>query len=141
MKRWLWWFLVGVLAGCATPPSPDPWQDIEVPTERAEPPLGLPEFPSPVSVTEETVSFDLEGANAISAYIAVAEGNTDIAREHAGQIDDDRVALNALVDAGKAQRKVADLRQEILEEERRHWFWEKTSYWAGFLIIGIAVAL
>lgn len=101
----------------------------------------LPEFPSPVSMNEETVTFDLDGANAISAYIVTAEANTGIGNEHAEQIDADRVAIKALVDAGKAQRKVADLRKEILEEERRHWFWEKISYWAGFLIVGMSVAL
>ena len=92
-------------------------------------------------MTADTVTFDLEGANAVSAYIVVAEANTDIAYQHSEQINELRTATKALVDAGKAQRKVADLRKEILEEERRHWFWEKTGYWAGFLIIGLAVAL
>ncbi len=89
----------------------------------------------------DSVTFDLDGANAISAYIVTSEANTGIAYEHSEQIDDLRVATKALVDAGKAQRRVADLRKEILEEERRHWFWEKTGYWAGFLIIGLGLAL
>ena len=110
--------VLGCLAGCATSPSPDPWADIEVQEPGAIKPLSLPEFPSPVSMTEDTVTFDLDGANAVSAYIVVAEGNTDIGAAHAMQIDDLRIAAKALVEAGKAQRKVADLRQEILEEER-----------------------
>ena len=141
MKKCLQLLVVGILAGCATAPTPDPWQGIEVPTERAERPLSLPEFPSPVSMTADTVTFDLDAANTITAYIVTAGANTDIGNEHADQIDADRVAIKALVDAGKAQRKVADLRKEILEEERKHWFWEKISYWAGFLIIGLGVAL
>ncbi len=141
MKTWPLWFLAGILAGCASSPTPDPWQDIEVQPPGAIKPLSLPEFPSPASMTEDTVMFDLTGANAISAYIVVAEANTDIAYEHAEQIDDLRVASKALVDAGKAQRKVADLRLEILEEERRHWFWEKLSYIGGFLLIAVAVVI
>jgi len=133
--------VVGILAGCATPPSPDPWTDIQVPTARAEKPLSLPEFPSPASMTTDTVTFDIEGANAVSAYIVVAEANTDIAYQHSEQIDDLRAASRYLVDAGKAQRKVADLRLEILEEERRHWMFEKAAYIGGFLLIGLAVAL
>ena len=133
--------VLGCLAGCATSPSPDPWADIEVQEPGAIKPLSLPEFPSPVSMTEDTVTFDLDGANAVSAYIVVAEGNTDIGAAHAMQIDDLRIAAKALVEAGKAQRKVADLRQEILEEERRHWMFEKAAYLTGFLLIGLAVAL
>ena len=133
--------MAGILAGCATPPTANPWEGIEVQEPGAEMPLELPEFPSPASVGMDTVTFDIDGANAISAYIVTAEANTGIAEEHAGQIDDLRVASQSLVDAGKAQRVVADLRLEILEEERRHWFWEKTGYWAGFLIIGLAVVL
>jgi len=114
--------VAGILGGCATPPTPDPWQDIEVPTERAERPLRLPQFPDPVNLTNDSVTFDLDGANAISGYIIIAEANTDLVREHSEQIDDLRSASKYLVEAGKAQRRVADLRLEILEEERRHWF-------------------
>ena len=141
MKIWAVLFLGGILAGCATAPTANPWEGIEVQEPGAEMPLALPEFPSPASVGMDTVTFDIDGANAISAYIVTAEANTGIAEEHAGQIDDLRVASQSLIDAGKAQRTVADLRLEILEEERRHWFWERISYWAGFLIIGVGLAL
>ena len=130
-----------MLSGCATAPTPDPWQGIEVPTARAERPLSLPEFPSPVSIAADTVTFDLEGANAVTAYIVIAEANTDIAYEHSEQIDDLRTSTKYLVEAGKAQRKVADLRLEILEEERRHWMFEKAAYLGGYLLIALGFAL
>ena len=133
--------MVGILVGCAATPTPDPWQGIEVETRPTTTPLVLPVWPLPVEFTEDKAVFDLEGVRALEAYRVAAGGNTEIAAAHADQIDDLRTATKALVDAGKAQRKVADLRLEILEEERRHWMFEKISYWAGFLIIGLGVAL
>lgn len=133
--------MAGALLGCAATPTPDPWEGIEIDRTPAVTPERLNDFPLPTEFTEDSVTFDLAGAQELEAYRVAAEANTVIATEHAGQIDDLKEAAEHLVAAGQAQRKVADLRKEILEEERKHWFWEKTAYWAGFLIIGLAVAL
>ncbi len=70
MKIWVQLCLVGILAGCATSPKPDPWQNIEVPPPGAEKPLSLPQFPEPVSMNEDTVSFDLDGARPTVTVLA-----------------------------------------------------------------------
>jgi len=129
---------VVVLSGCATQVPENPWNDIQVPTEATTRPLELPEWPIPANIVEEGAVFDLDGVRALDAYKTTGEANTAIAEAHAGQIDELRTAAKYLVDAGKAQRRVAELRLEILEEERRHWFWERISYWVGLVVIGAA---
>lgn len=85
------------------------------------------------------MTFDLSGARALEAYRVVGEGNTELAEEHAAQIDDLKTAAAALVETGQAQRRVADLRLEILQEERRHHFIEKISLYA-LALLGLGVA-
>jgi len=86
------------------------------------------------------VTFDLSGARALEAYRVAGAGNTELAEEHAAQIDDLKDAAATLVETGQAQRRVADLRQEILLEERRHHAIEKISLWAGVLLVVIGSA-
>ncbi len=134
--------LIFVLSGCAgTPPASDPWAEIEVPTESAERPLELPQWPLPTSFTDSSATFGLEAVRALEAHRVVADANTAIATAHAGQIDELRAAAGYLVEAGAAQRRVADLRLEILQEERRSWLWQKMGYLTGYLLIAVAIAL
>ncbi len=133
--------VVVFLSGCAVAPPENPWNDIEVPTESAERPLELPQWPLPTSFTDTEATFDLEAVRALEAHRVVADANTAIATAHAGQIDELRSAAGYLVEAGAAQRRVADLRLEILEEERRSWLWQKMGYLTGYLLIAAAIAL
>ena len=127
------------LSGCATTPTPDPWATVEVDESPAQQPVRLPEWPQEASSTEDEVTFDLSGARALAAYRIAGEGNTELAEEHAAQIDDLRRAAATLVETGQAQRRVADLRLEILEEERRHHFIEKISLYA-LALLGLGAA-
>ncbi len=138
---WRHWFLAGVVlvsASCATTQS-NPWETVEVDQAPAERPLPLPVFPVPVSFTAESVTFDLAGAQELEAFRVAALANTEVANEHASQVDSYREAVGHLVDAGKAQRRIADMRQEMLEDERRHHVWTSIGYWVA--IIGLAAAL
>ena len=138
MKTWLTLLAVGAslsLSGCASAPTPDPWGEVNVPAEPATIPVVLPEWPQPVDFTEQTVTFDLAGANVLEVWRVAALGNTEIAAAHADQIDDLRDAARSLVEAGKAQRKVAELRREILEEERRAHTYEKVGLWALVVLV------
>ena len=131
MPQWLISLVVGVsLSGCATTPTPDPWANVEVDQTEAQQPVRLPEWPQETSETEDEVTFDLSGARALADYRIIGEGNTELAEEHAAQIDDLKDAVLSLVEGGRAQRRIADLRLEILEEERRHHFIEKMGLYA-----------
>jgi hypothetical protein len=138
MKAWLILLTVGAslsLISCASAPSPNPWGSVEIPGEPATQPTALPDWPQPIDFTEGTVTFDLEGAGRLESWRVIALGNTEIAAAHADQVDDLRDAAGSLVEAGKAQRTVADLRLEILEEERRAHTVEKIGLWAMVVLV------
>jgi hypothetical protein len=128
-----------LVSGCSVN-QPDPWQSLTTDRQPAEQPLPLGSFPFPDKVHDDRIVYRESGIKALEIYREAAEANTAIAKEHANQVDQYAVAVDHLVDAGKGQKRVADLRQEILEEERRHWFWERTSYWVAILVLGVAAA-
>jgi len=64
--------------------------------------------------------------------------NYDIASEHIVQIESMRDATQDLVEAGQHQRRIAEMKQEMLDDERRHHFWQSLGYW---VLIAGAVAL
>jgi len=144
MRAWLILLTAGAslaLSACASTPAPDPWGDVEVPGEPATQPTALPDWPQPVGFTEDSVTFDLEGARRLETWRVIGSGNTEIAAAHADQVDDLRDAARSLVEAGQAQRTVAEMRREILEEERRAHAIEKIGYWSAMLLLLVGVAV
>ncbi len=129
------------LISCASTPSPDPWATIEPENEPVAEPVALVDWPSPVSETDTTVTFDLAGAIALRDFQIVSEGNYEIGSELSAQVTALKTERDALVAAGKGQRAISDLRLEILEEERRSHMIEKVGYWIamGLLLVGVAV--
>jgi hypothetical protein len=84
--------------------------------------------------------YTLEQIRVLDAYKTASEANYGIAEQHAAQIEALQDALEALVEAGVAQRVVADMRQQMLEEERRHNTYEKVGLYAIILALGVAAA-
>jgi len=130
--------LIAGLSSCASQ-APNPWESIDVPRGTITQPIELGKFPQPSQSNSKRAVYGIEGVNALEVYRLAAEGNTVVAAAHAEQIEALRKGIEGLVEAGKAQRRIADIRQEILEEERRHWMFEKVGYW--FAIIGLGLAL
>jgi len=93
----------------------------------------------PQEVVDDTLVYTNDGANDLEAYRACSEANEAIAREHALQIGQLKTSRAHLVEAGQAQRNIADMRQEMLEDERRHNFFMTMGYW--LVIIGLGSAL
>ena len=137
MKTWRVLCLVGVLAGCATEPY-DYWSDIEVSQEQLAEPINLPQFPEPIGHTETEVCFDLQGARNLTDYKTSSEANEIIALEHTQALQACKNAGEALVRAGRAQHELTEIYRRILHEERKHWMYERTGYWALILGIGLA---
>ena len=130
--------IIGVLSVCASQ-APNPWESIEVPTGEITQPIDLGKFPLPSQSDPRGIWYDIEGTNSLETYRLKAEGNTAIALAHAEQIEALRKGVDGLVEAGKAQRRIADMKQEMLESERRHNFYTSIGYWA--VIIGMGFAL
>ncbi len=138
MNRLLILLIIGSISGCATSPPESPWEGLTVDTRPAVASLDCGPFPLPTRATAVEIVYDEAGVNALEVYRVCSEANQDNVDEHAAQIMQLKVARNALVDAGKAQRNIADMRAEMLEDERRHHFLQSVGYFV--LIIG-AIAL
>lgn len=119
------------LVGCATPQI-NPWDSVEVPSEAIETPLPCDELPAPIAL-------DDIGKGRIEAMRECAMANYDIASEHIIQIEEMREAAINLIDAGQHQRRIAEMKQEMLEDERKRNFFEKIGLYA--VIIGLGLAL
>lgn len=126
------------LSGCAASPPDNPWGDLTTETDPATTSIDCGGFPMPAEVIGDSLIYERPGANALESYRVCSEANQVIAAENAAQVNELKVARAALVDAGSAQRNIAEMRQEMLQDERRHHFWQSLGYWV--LIIG-AVAL
>lgn len=137
MKRWLILLTVGALASCAANP-PNPWQSVETCEGAAQQPLDLVRFPVPHVTGEDTATYTLGQIQQLDAFKTASEANTSIARQHAATIDQQCRAIDGLVRAGQAQRTVADMRAEMLQEERQARMFERFGYWAIIAALGVA---
>ena len=138
MSRTYTLFLILTINGCATSPAPNPWDGIEASEYTAEQPLTLAEWPEPTSFGDDVVTFDLAGAKALTEFKIAAETNTDLATEHALEIDQLNMAVTNLAQAGAAQYKLTEMSNQILAEERQRHFYEKITYWVLLLLFGAA---
>lgn len=123
-------FWLAGLSGCATAPTANPWDGLTVEIEAATTPLDCGKFPLPDEVDGNVLVYSNNGANALEDYRKCSEANQGIATEHAAQIDQLKIARKGLVEAGQSQRRIADMKQEMLEDERQHHFWQSLGYWA-----------
>jgi len=103
-----------------------------VPTEAIEAPLPCSELPEPKS-------FDDIGKGRIQAMRDCADANYDIASEHVIQIEHMRDSVQNLTDAGQAQYNIAQMKQEMLDDERKHNFYTSIAYWVVIIALGAAL--
>ncbi len=138
MKKLVLFLILGALASCASEP-PQRWQGLTTETEPSARPLDCGSFPFPSDFNDEQVVYDQSGVNELEAYRLCSEANETIANENANTVDQLKVARKGLVEAGQAQENIANMRQEMLEDERRHNFFEKIGLYV--VIIGLGASL
>lgn len=138
MRRLLILLLAGALSSACTTTPLDPWADLEADARPAVRPQELPRWPQPIEATESTVTFDLDGTRALDAYRAAGATNTRIAEANADQVDALNEAAGHLIAAGRGQRQIAELRAEMLEDERRHHLFTSIGYWVVIVALGVA---
>ena len=132
--------LLGSLYGCATSAIELPEWQLPPAATQVTRPLPLPPLPDPLSSTADSVTFSTADFQALLAYAQTAEGNQDIAQANADALVTLSQAYNALIEAGKAQRQFAQIREEQLRRERReraqdNWFHR------AVIALGVLVAL
>jgi len=130
----------GALIACAAAPEPSRWQ----PPADDPPPataVDVPEWPVPASAGDEGWTYTDDQIVRLDAVRAACRANTDIANAHAAQIIALRDEVGALYRAGAAQEELTAIRARILDEERRHWWWERAGLYALIGILGVGAAV
>ncbi len=85
-------------------------------------------------------TYTLEQVRQLDAYREASRANYRIAQEHAEQIEALQDAVAALVEAGMAQKVITDMRQTMLEDERKHHLIEKVGLYGIIIALGVAAA-
>ena len=111
-----------LLAGCVSEPMPLPdWNELEPIKTEIQQPIVLPELPIPSSDGDKVV-FTKDQFQVLTRYITISGGNFTIATANADALKAMETAYKYLIDAGKLQRQIAEIRAELLEIERRDHF-------------------
>jgi hypothetical protein len=139
MKPWLI-LLIVLISGCATDRYVVPdWNTVERDTTQAAvDPDALPEL---CDIDGATGAWSLECWQAFVRYVEIAETNTEVAALMAEALRKSDAAYDYLIAAGKLEQQLAQIRQDLLEDERRahrmdNWFYR------GIIALGlIGVAL
>ena len=129
MKTLALLFLVGISAGCSSNPVTLPDWDLEPAEVTAQEPLALPQLTDPLT------------AEALESLLIISEGNYEIAFANARALNAQAQAYNALIEAGKMQVQIAEIRQEMLDQERRDHMVDNLTYRVVIILGLIAVAL
>jgi len=140
MRNFAQLLVIGLLSGCASTPVELPSWDIPEAGERAQFPLDQPDRPRAATSTDTTITFDEIGIRALEVHHKTATTNYDIAKGNASALEAQSRAYNSLIEAGKTQRQVAEIRQELLEIERRDHFVDNWFH-RGLIALGILVAV
>lgn len=83
-------------------------------------------------------AYDAAGMLEWEGFVIAADANTEVADALADALVEQKRATGHLVDAGRAQRQVAELRQEMLEDERRRHLWDSVTHWVLIVVLGVA---
>ena len=135
-------FLLGLslTSGCASEPVQLPDWNIVPAQETAQYPLGQPERPVAASSTGTTITFDEAGIRALEAQHEAAVANHAIATANAQALEAQSRAYNSLIEAGQYQQQIAEIRQELLDIERRNHFVDNWFY-RGLIALGLIAAV
>ena len=136
MRMSLIFLLAGVLSGCASAPPHNPWNALTTETSAATTPLDCT-MPKPDEVVGQSIVYT--SAHELEAYRICSEANEALVAEHALQIGQLKLARKGLTEAGRAQRNIADMRQEMLDDERKRNFFEKIGLYVVIGAMGFAL--
>jgi hypothetical protein len=131
-------FLLAGLSACATVEE-DPWQDLTVDMKPATGPVDCGSFPLPSEQIGDSIVYDNAGLNDLDDYRLCSEDNAAIVTEHAAQIGQLKIARRDLTEAGQSQRNIAEMRAEMLRDERQHALYTSIAYWVVIIALGAAL--
>lgn len=134
------WILGASLAACSSTPLELPTCDIPEAPAAAARPLSVPEMPQDVARTETTSTFDLEGILQLDRLRKASEANANVARLNGEALEARNESINALIECSKYQKVWMEVREDMLEQERKDHaldnFWHR-----GLIALGVAAAI
>ena len=134
MKIWMILLIGLIAASCANQPRVElPDWDLAArgDTVEAANPMVLPQLC--VIPWEST---DVACWSALDGYDIVSEGNYVIAQANTDALRKAEAGYDHIVEAGKMQQELSQIRQELLEEERRGRMMDKW-YYRGIITLGL----
>ena len=133
--------IAGALIGCSSTPLELPTCEIPKAPAEAQHPLSLPELPVEVSSTETTATFDIAGMMQLKRYRIASETNERVSNLNAKALEARNESINALIECTKYQKVWAEVREEMLQQERFNHSMD--NYWHRAIIVlgALAVAL
>jgi hypothetical protein len=104
-------------------------------------PVSVPEMPSPVSSQQDATVFDHDGIVTLTQVRIAAVTNEKVARENALAIEARNEEVNQLIECARYSRIWMEVREDMLEQERKDH--QIDNLWhRGIIALGlIAVAL
>ncbi len=139
MKIWTVLLIALIAVGCAGQPRtplPD-WSGAAREVKEVADPIELPEL----CEIPRDGQWSLDCWRALNEYDIVASGNTDIAIANTEALRKTEAGYDHLILAGQMQQEIAEIRQELLDEERKGRMMDKWFY-RGVITLGLlAVSL
>ncbi len=132
--------LIATISACSSTPIELPKWDFEPSDTEIVYPVKLPERPVEASSTAVTITYDSAGFDRLITYMDVADANYDVGVALARALEAESRSFNHLVEAGKMQRQVAVIRQELLDQERQDHRMDNFWYRGLIILIGIGLA-
>ena len=142
MKVWLICWIVFALTACSTTPLQLPTCDIPGPSPEVQQPLELPRLPQAESSTDTTATYSLEEVKQLKRYRIAADTNTKIAKDNALALEARNNEVNELIECSRYSKIWMEVREDMLEQERRDHFIDNLWH-RGLIVLGgiAAVAL
>jgi hypothetical protein len=99
------------------------------------------DLPNLCPITQDGV-WSIECWRALNAFDGVATENTSIAQANADALRKSDASYDALIEAGKLQSQLAQIRQDLLEQERQahkadNWFY-RGIITLGLIAVGVS---
>ena len=131
----LWVICLSVcVLSCATPA--DNW-NITIPDSEVPEVIELPAFPDPIESNNDMAVYSKDAVKEMVLYTIAAKANTGAGEELAEEVKDLRRGAEKLVEIGKIQENISNMKGEALDDERQHNFFMTIGYWA--VILGLVV--
>jgi len=131
--------ILPLLLACATNPVTLPDWDIEKASIEAQSPLTLPVLPQ-AGISGDLATFDKAAMEQLQRYVITSEGNVEIAQANAEALKSQSQAYNSLIDAGRMQQQISQIRQQLLDEEKKAHFVDNLWH-RGVIILGVLAAV